>query len=198
MDGGPPIGEEEEKSNEGGSTPKQGSRDARYSAVGSKRSRLNATAPANLEAKAVSKKANRGVLLLSGEDKTASGSSRQRFGSTTAIADAKQRYAEAARRRPIQQQESTANAGDDATVPSSLAARKESSFDSTKQKQQQKQGMELVYKGVDGKIASSAVAVLEEDPYYVIGGGSPVGVLKADRQVSNSLSASSTIMTACE
>lgn len=196
MDGGPPIGEEEEKSNEGGSTPKQGSRDARYSAVGSKRSRLNATAPANLEAKAVSKKANRGVLL-SGEDKTASGSSRQRFGSTTAIADAKQRYAET-RRRPIQQQESTANAGDDATVPSSLAALKESSFDSTKQKQQQKHGMELVYKGVDGKIASSAVAVLEEDPYYVIGGGSPVGLLKADRQVSNSLSASSTIMTACE
>lgn len=189
--------EEEEKSNEGGSTPKQGSRDARYSAVGSKRSRLNATAPANLEAKAVSKKANRGVLLLSKEDKTASGSSRPRFGSTTAIADAKQRYAEA-RRRPIQQQESTANAGDDATVPSSLAARKESSFDSTKQKQKQQQGMELVYKGVDGKIASSAVAVLEEDPYYVIGGGSPVGLLKADRQVSNSLSASSTIMTACE
>lgn len=193
LDDGSPIGDQlilasQEEKSQGDPYPKQ---DVAYSAVGSKRSRLNATAPANLEAKrVVSKKATRTGAASSGSiggNKSASG--RPRFGSTSAIADAKQRYAEA-RRRPIQQ-EFTANAGDDATMPSSpsatAAARKESSFDSTKQQQQQ---MELVYKGFDGKIASSAVAVLREDPYYV-GDGSPasdaMGLRRVDHQVSNSM-----------
>lgn len=193
LDGGPPIGDQlivtrQEEKSQGDRNPKQGNQDAGHSAVGSKRSRLNVTAPANLEAKAVSRKATRtdAVSSVSGDNTT---SERQRFGSTTAIADAKQRYAEA-RRRPIQQK-STANAGDnDATMPSS-PARKESSVDSTKQQQQQ--GMELVYKGVDGKIASSAVVTLKEDPYPY--DGSPasdaIGLRRVDHQVSNSLTTSS-------
>lgn len=192
LDGGPPIGDQlivtsQEEKIQGDRNPKQGNEDAGHSVVGSKRSRLNVTAPANLEAKAVSRKAIRtgAVSSVSGDNTT---SGRQRFGSTTAITDAKRRHAEA-RRRPIQQ-ESTAN---DASMPSS-PARKES-FDPTKQQQH---GMELVYKGVDGKIASSAVVTLNEDPYD----GSPVsdamGLRRVDHQVSNSLPTSSSCTLTCE
>jgi hypothetical protein len=75
-------------------------------------------------------------------------------------------------------------------MPSSHS-RKESSFDSTKQQQQQQQGMELVYKGVDGKIASSAVVTLNEDPYDGSPASDAMGLRRLDHQVSNSLTTSS-------
>jgi len=161
LDGVPPMGNELMVTSPGGEGDK-----AQYSAVGSKRGRLNQTAPSRLGA-ATSKKANRGVSV----DKT----SVTQFGSTTAIADAKLRYAKA-QRRPIQQE----------STSSSDAAAKESSFDSSSSSVKR---MELLFKGVDGQIVSSSVVHKEDSninghPYASDGSPASSASRRANHQVS--------------